>query len=55
MSQNPRAMQIAFDKIPMRRMGKPEEAAAMVAWIVSDQCSFTIGFTFDFSGGCATF
>lgn len=55
MAENPQAMQIALDKIPMRRMGQPEEAAAMVAWMVSDECSFTTGFTFDLSGGRATY
>lgn len=54
-AENPQAMQIAIDKIPMRRMGQPDEAAAMVAWIVSDECSFTTGFTFDLSGGRATY
>ncbi|MEQ1806025.1 MAG: hypothetical protein ABL900_11685 [Burkholderiaceae bacterium] len=48
-------MQIAMDKIPMRRIGRAEEAAALLTWIVSDQCSFTTGFTFDLSGGRATY
>ena len=30
-------------------------AAAMVAWLASDECSFTTGFTFDLSGGRATY
>ena len=55
MKENPQAMQIALDKIPMKRMGQPAEAAALVAWIVSDECSFTTGFTFDLSGGRATY
>jgi 3-oxoacyl-[acyl-carrier protein] reductase len=55
MAENPQAMQIALDKIPMKRMGQPEEAAAMVAWIASQECSFTTGFTFDLSGGRATY
>jgi 3-oxoacyl-[acyl-carrier protein] reductase len=55
MSENPEAMRIALEKIPMRRMGDPDEAAAMVAWIASDQCSFTTGFAFDLSGGRATY
>ncbi len=42
-------------KIPMRRCGTLEEVAAMVAWIVSPACSFTTGFTFDLSGGRATY
>lgn len=42
-------------KIPMGRFGMPDEAAAMVAWIASSDCSFTTGFTFDLSGGRATY
>ena len=43
------------DKIPMRRCGELEEVAAMIAWIVSPACSFTTGFTFDLTGGRATY
>jgi NAD(P)-dependent dehydrogenase (short-subunit alcohol dehydrogenase family) len=43
------------DKIPMRRCGDLAEVAAMIAWIVSPACSFTTGFTFDLSGGRATY
>jgi 3-oxoacyl-[acyl-carrier protein] reductase len=42
-------------KIPMGRFVKIEEVAAMVAWIASSECSFTTGFTFDLSGGRATY
>ena len=42
-------------KIPMRRCGELDEAAQMIAWIVSPACSFTSGFTFDLSGGRATY
>jgi 3-oxoacyl-[acyl-carrier protein] reductase len=43
------------DKIPMRRTGRLEEAAAMIAFIVSPECGFCTGFTFDLSGGRATY
>lgn len=43
------------DKIPMRRCGELAEAAQLIAWIVSPACSFTTGFTFDLSGGRATY
>jgi 3-oxoacyl-[acyl-carrier protein] reductase len=43
------------EKIPMRRLGKLEECAELVAWIVSPACSFTTGFTFDLSGGRAVY
>ena len=40
-------------KIPMGRCGELEEAAQMIAWIVSPACSFTTGFTFDLSPAAA--
>lgn len=43
------------DKIPMKRCGTLEEAANLVAYIVSKENSFTTGFTFDLSGGRATY
>ena len=43
------------DKIPMKRCGTLEEASSMAAYIVSPQNSFTTGFTFDLSGGRATY
>jgi 2-dehydro-3-deoxy-L-rhamnonate dehydrogenase (NAD+) len=42
-------------KIPMGRTGAPEEVAALVAWLASDECSFTTGAVFDISGGRATY
>jgi NAD(P)-dependent dehydrogenase (short-subunit alcohol dehydrogenase family) len=42
-------------KIPMRRCGTLQEAAEMALFIVSPQNSFTTGFTFDLSGGRATY
>jgi 3-oxoacyl-[acyl-carrier protein] reductase len=42
-------------RIPMARVGEPEEAAEMLAFMVSKACSFTTGFTFDASGGRATY
>ncbi|MBL8581441.1 MAG: SDR family oxidoreductase [Rhizobiaceae bacterium] len=43
------------DKIPMKRCGELSEAADLISWIVSPSCSFTTGFTFDLSGGRATY
>ena len=43
------------DKIPMGRCGSLDEVAAMVEFIVSPGCSFTTGFTFDLTGGRATY
>jgi 2-dehydro-3-deoxy-L-rhamnonate dehydrogenase (NAD+) len=39
----------------MKRCGTLEEIADMAAFIVSPQTSFTTGFTFDLSGGRATY
>lgn len=48
---------IAFmlEKIPMRRFGTTDEIAAMVAWLCTEDCSFTTGGVFDLSGGRATY
>jgi 3-oxoacyl-[acyl-carrier protein] reductase len=43
------------DKIPMKRCGTLEEIAALAAYIVSPPASFTTGFTFDMTGGRATY
>jgi NAD(P)-dependent dehydrogenase (short-subunit alcohol dehydrogenase family) len=43
------------DKIPMKRCGTLEEFASMASFIVSPENSFTTGFTFDLSGGRATY
>jgi 3-oxoacyl-[acyl-carrier protein] reductase len=43
------------DKIPMRRCGTLDEATDHAVFIVSPQTSFTTGFTFDLSGGRATY
>ncbi|HVU58719.1 MAG TPA: SDR family NAD(P)-dependent oxidoreductase [Puia sp.] len=43
------------DKIPMQRCGTLDEAADHALFIVSPQTSFTTGFTFDLSGGRATY
>jgi 2-dehydro-3-deoxy-L-rhamnonate dehydrogenase (NAD+) len=41
--------------IPMRRVGRPEEVAELVAWLASDRCSFSTGAVYDISGGRATY
>jgi 2-dehydro-3-deoxy-L-rhamnonate dehydrogenase (NAD+) len=43
------------ERIPMGRCGEVEEVAELVAWAVSPACSFTTGFTFDATGGRATY
>lgn len=44
-----------LSKIPMGRFGQPSEIAAMVAWLASEECSFSTGAVFDLSGGRATY
>jgi len=42
-------------KIPMGRFLQVQEVAAMVAWLSSEDCSFSTGAVFDISGGRATY
>jgi 3-oxoacyl-[acyl-carrier protein] reductase len=42
-------------KIPMGRFVEVEEIAAMVAWLSSEDCSFTTGSVFDITGGRSTY
>ena len=42
-------------KIPMGRFVEVEEIAAMVAWLASEECSFSTGAVFDLTGGRATY
>lgn len=43
------------DRIPVGRLGRPEEVAALVHWLASDDCSFSTGAVYDCSGGRATY
>ena len=49
------ALTKALAKIPMGRVGAPAEVAALVAWLASDECSFSTGAVYDLSGGRATY
>jgi NAD(P)-dependent dehydrogenase (short-subunit alcohol dehydrogenase family) len=42
-------------KIPLGRFGEKEEIAALVAWLCTEDCSFSTGAVFDLSGGRATY
>jgi 2-dehydro-3-deoxy-L-rhamnonate dehydrogenase (NAD+) len=46
---------LLVSKIPMGRVGRPDEVAALVAWLASDQCTFSTGAVYDLSGGRATY
>ena len=52
---DPAMVEYMTARIPMRRTGSMEEAAAISAFIVSKECSFCTGFVFDISGGRATY
>lgn len=41
--------------IPMKRVGRPEEVAELIAWLCSDAVSFSTGAVYDISGGRATY
>lgn len=44
-----------LERIPMGRFGQLDEVAEQIVWMLSPACSFTTGFTFDFSGGRSTY
>ena len=44
-----------LSKIPMGRFGTVDEIASLVAWLASEDCSFSTGAVFDLSGGRATY
>jgi len=43
------------ERIPMGRLGEPEEVAALICWLASEECSFSTGATYDISGGRAVY
>ena len=52
----PEAMRnLWVSRVPMGRPGEPGEIAAMIAWLASEECSFSTGAAFDLSGGRATY
>jgi len=53
--QTPEHIAVVRGKVPMGRFGAPPELAAMLAWLASEECSFSTGAVFDISGGRATY
>jgi NAD(P)-dependent dehydrogenase (short-subunit alcohol dehydrogenase family) len=51
----PEQVQYMVQRIPMGRTGRPEEVAALICWLASDEASFTTGQCVDISGGRATY
>lgn len=43
------------ERIPIGRTGEVQEIAALVAWLASEECSFSTGGVFDISGGRSTY
>jgi len=52
---SPEHIAFMLSKIPLGRFGTPDEIAAMVVWLCTEECSFTTGAVFDLSGGRATY
>lgn len=52
---SPETYATVIAKIPLGRPGRPDEVAALIAWLASDECSFSTGACFDLSGGRATY
>lgn len=44
-----------LSKIPMGRFGSPQEIAALITWLCSDEITFSTGAAFDISGGRSTY
>ena len=42
-------------RIPMGRTGTVAEVASLVAWLASEECSYSTGAVFDISGGRTTY
>lgn len=51
----PQHIDFMLSKIPMNRFGEVEEIAALVAWLASEECSFSTAAVFDISGGRGTY
>jgi NAD(P)-dependent dehydrogenase (short-subunit alcohol dehydrogenase family) len=43
------------ERIPLGRIGEPQEVAALICWLASEECSFSTGATYDISGGRAVY
>ncbi len=52
---DPKVLNYMAEKIPMKRLGTVEEAAALSCWIVSEEASFNTAAIFDLSGGRAVY
>lgn len=55
LQMSPETVATMIGKSPLKRLGKVEELAELVAWLASEKCSFSTGAVFDLSGGRATY
>ncbi len=51
LEEDPKVMKRMIERIPLKRMGRPEEIAAAVLWLCSDASSFTVGHAMVLDGG----
>ncbi len=51
----PEHVDYMVERIPAGRMGTPQEVAALICWLASDECTFSTGATYDISGGRAVY
>ena len=51
LSEDPKVMKRIIERIPIRRLGRPEEIAAAVLWLSSEASSFTVGHAMILDGG----
>ena len=54
-TNTPEVLAYMTSLIPMGRLGRAEEVAALVSWLASDECSFSTGAVYDISGGRASY
>ena len=47
----PERVHALCDQIPLKRLARPEEVAALIVFLASDECSYCTGATFDITGG----
>jgi 3-oxoacyl-[acyl-carrier protein] reductase len=54
-TNTPEVLAYMLSRVPMGRIGQAHEVAALVAWLSSDEVSFSTGAVYDISGGRATY
>jgi 2-dehydro-3-deoxy-L-rhamnonate dehydrogenase (NAD+) len=52
---SPAHVDYMVERIPLGRIGTPEEVASLIAWLASEECSFSTGAVYDISGGRAVY